>query len=536
VATLYKLPVGGKTKLDVGGLRAHCAERVCAGEAASVVEDLLGLVEAMAERMQRMEVRMAHLLKSQYGRRSEQVPSAQLRLALEGIQAHQIPEFAGLGADADAPPASPAEPEKKPRARRKPQPIPESLHRQIVHSDPSPEALICAECAQQKVYIGSERSEILEWVPGSFHVECTERRKYACKPCQSGVVIGPPPQRVLDRGRPGAGLLAEILVRKFKDHTPLERQSRIFTQRYGVPLSPSTLLDWCAGAIDVLEPLCPPLWEQALSSAHLSGDDTVVRVLDKAHEKGVKRGHLWALLGEQEVAVYQYTPSWEGEPIRERLKNYQGTYQGDGYAGLSELFQRDGAPKRAGCLAHARRKFVQALEAGDLRAAGPLALIRKLYEIERLAKESGVDAAERLRRRQAQSAPLMQRLQKGLVALGAQAPPKTPLGQAVGYALRQWPTLQVFLHDGAQPIDNNHTERMLRGISVGRKNWLFAGSDQGARRLAVIYTLVGSCNLAGIADPWAYLRDVLLKLSGNWPQSRITELLPAPWKASRSAP
>jgi hypothetical protein len=185
-------------------------------------------------------------------------------------------------------------------------------------------------------------------------------------------------------------------------------------------------------------------------------------------------------------------------------------------------------------MAHARRRFVRALEAGDARAAIALALIRKLYKIEAQAKEQGLDKAARLVLRQSQSVAVMEQLHKELQYLGAQAPPKTLLGQAVGYALRQWQTLQTFLQDGAVRIDNNHVERTLRPIALGRLNWLFGGSDEGARWLAIHQTLIGTCLLLGVRDPWEYLRDILDKLARGWPSSRLGELLPDAWLAART--
>ena len=186
-------------------------------------------------------------------------------------------------------------------------------------------------------------------------------------------------------------------------------------------------------------------------------------------------------------------------------------------------------------MAHARRKFVQALDAGDARAAVVLALMRKLYQLEAKVIEKNLDSFERLHLRQSQSAQVMAQLEKELSHLHAQAPPKTPLGQAVGYAMRRWKTLQTFLHDGAVRIDNNHCERTLRPIGLGRKNWLFGGSDEGARWLAIHQTLLSTAQLVGIRDPWEYLRDVLLKLSRGWPHARLSELLPKEWLAARNA-
>lgn len=268
--------------------------------------------------------------------------------------------------------------------------------------------------------------------------------------------------------------------------------------------------------------------------SHLSVDDTPVRVLDPAHEKGIKRGHIWSLVSDEAVA-YVYTPDWSGGPIQQLLKDFDGVLQSDGYKGLDALFnKRKGAPKRAGCMAHARRYFVRALELGDARAAIALSLIRKLYKLEAKATEEKMDAAARLQLRQAESVPVMEQLEKELVRLGGQAPPKSPLGKAVGYAVRQWKTLQTYLCDAAVRIDNNHVERTLRSIGTGRKNWLFGGSDEGARWLAIHQTLLGTCLLVGIRDPWEYLRDVLDKLARGFANSRLGELLPQQWLAARS--
>jgi transposase len=517
-----------KGPLDMAGLRAHCRERVAAGQAAETVDLLLDLVESLAERVDRLEQQLARLSQEKWGRRSEQLCGAQLHLAL--LEAPPVVPLLLPPLPAD----SPASPAKKP-ARKPLRQIPAHIPRITTISEPCEQAKRCADCGGDKALIGSEAAQVLEWEPGGFRVEVTERRKYACRACQSGVVIGPGPDRVLDGAMPGPGLISEVIVRKIKDHCPLERQSRIFSERFGVPLSPSTLGDWIAGGAEVLRPLSQRIRTLALKTTHLSLDDTPVRVLDKGHEKGVKRGRLWSFVSDGPLCFYEYTPNWKGGPIRELLTDFRGTLQSDGFSGLDPLYRKDCAPARAGCMAHARRKFHKAFLQGDLRAAGPLLVIKKLYEVERQAKQEHDDDTDRRRRRLAQSVPLFAALREQLEALALQAPPKTPLGQALTYALRQWETLQVYLQDGALHIDDNHTERTLRPIAIGRKNWLFAGSDEGAHRLAVLYTLVSSCELAGLRDPWAYLRDVLTKLSRGWPHARIDDLLPLHWKAALPA-
>lgn len=515
----------------MAGLREYCQQRVAQGEAQLLIDPLLDMIEQLSERLLRTQQRVAQLLQAQYGSNRERVSSAQLQLALGQLPATE--SVAELQAELEQQEKRPPKPANRPRTTRQ---IPQSIPRRLLLSEPSDADKWCGDCNQEKQYIGSEYAEVLDFEPGGFFAGKTEMRKYACHCCQGGVVMGRGPDRVLEQAMPGPGLLAEVIVRKFADHSPLERQSRIFCQRYGITLSPSTLGDWVGGTARLLEPLWRELLRRVLGSTHISLDDTPVKVLDRAHAKGIKRGHLWSLVTEDAV-VYFYTPTWSGEPICELLQNFDGVLQGDGYAGLAPLFTKpQGAPKRAGCMAHARRKFVKALEAGDARAAIPLSLIRKLYKIEARATDEGMDNAARLFLRQTESIPLMEQLEKELHRLGAQAPPKTPMGTAVGYALRQWKTLQTFLHDGAVRIDNNHVERTLRPIGIGRKNWLFGGSDEGARWLAIHQTLLGTCLLLGIRDPWEYLRDILTKLSRGWPNSRLCELLPQQWLAARATP
>jgi len=517
--------------MDLAGLRAHCQQRVEQGEAHLLIAPLLDVIEQLSERLFATEQRVARLQQAQYGSKRERVSKEQLQLALGQLPATET--GTALAAELE----EEEEERKKPRLKkpRTPRQIPQSIPRRVILSQPSEADKWCSACNLEKQCIGSESAEVLEYEPGGFFVQRTERQKFACGRCKKGVVIGPGPDRVLEQAMPGPGLLAEVVVRKFSDHTPLERQSRIFCQRYGITLSASTLGDWIGGTAEVLKPLYLELLRRILGCRHISVDDTPVRVLDQAHDKGIKRGHIWSLLTDEGV-VYFYTPTWSGEPVRQLLQKFDGVLQSDGYRGLDALYKKKkGAPKRAGCIAHARRYFVKALELGDIRAAVPLSLVRKLYKIEDRATEAKMDADARLSLRQAESAPVMEQLKKELDLLSAQAPPKSPLGKAIGYALRQWETLQTFLSDGKVRIDNNHVERTLRSIAMGRRNWLFAGSDEGAQWMAILKTLLGTCHLVGIRDPWEYLRDILSKLARGWPNSRLGELLPQAWLAARTA-
>jgi hypothetical protein len=348
------------------------------------------------------------------------------------------------------------------------------------------------------------------------------------------VVIAPPAPKPIEGGTPGPGLLADVVVRKYKDHCPLYRMSQIY-ERSGVHLAPSTLADWVAAAANLLEPVALVLRDRTLASFVLSLDDTGLRVLDREAPDGAKRGHLWTYIGDGQVLFCSYTPNWEAEgPCAILNLKRGGIIQGDGYAGYGKatVFTGPDPPKRAGCLAHARRKFVVAMQAGDVRATVAVSLIAKLYQIEEQARRDKLDSPTLTERRQTLSKPIMAELHQWVGKLHGTVLPKTPLGKALTYAVRQWAMLELFLEDGRIPIDNNHVERALRPVAVGRKNWLFAGSDEAAKRAAVLMTIIGNCTLNGVPVK-DYLVDVIMRLANGWPQSRIAELLPAAWLSEK---
>jgi hypothetical protein len=320
---------------------------------------------------------------------------------------------------------------------------------------------------------------------------------------------------------------------KFRDSLPLYRQSQIF-ERSGIRLAPSTLCDWCAAAAGIAEPLWKAFRRATLESYLVSLDDTTMPVLDRDHHRGIKRGHIWTFLGDGgRVGFCEYAPDWKGTWPQRTLAEFRGeVLQSDGYAGIDVLFEVPGAPRRAGCMDHCRRKWIEALEARDLRAAVPVALLRDVYHVERDARKAGVDQGELLRRRQSLSRPILDRFREVVADLADKAPPKTPLGKAVTYTVNQWETLVVFLDDPRVPLSNVHVEQQQRRTTLGRKNYLFAGSDDGAARLAILQTLVINCELAKV-PMFEYLRDVFDKLAGDWPAARIGELLPTAWSADR---
>lgn len=523
-----------KDLADIEAVRALFLTMLAEERGPELIELCVRLLAELRDRNTALTARLMKALRQLYKPASEKVDSAQLELVLSALTS-ELP--AGTKQDETAsepaaepsssspqpPPAPPAPP---PRRGRKP--LPESLPRERVRLEPVAEALVCSQCNASKMSIGQETSSVLEFVPAGFKVIVYERAKYACKACAEGVVVAPAADKVIEGGLPGPGLVAHVLVSKYWDACPLNRLSGIY-DRHGVAIATSTLGDWVAAGADMLEPLAKEIRRRVLGALVVSLDDTGLRVLDREHPKGAKRGHMWAYVGDNELVAYAFTPTWQSQGVQAFLAGRKGYIQGDGYAGYKALFAGPDPPVQLGCMAHLRRKFHDAMEAKDTRAAVAVAMIQELYAIERQATQDGVHAEERTRRRQTQSRTVLERLRLFIDSVAPAAPPKSPLGKAVTYALRQWPTLVRFVDDGRLPLDTNHVERLLRNVAVGRKNWLFAGSDQGAHRAAIVLTVLGSAFLAGIRDVWAYLREVLAHLSSGWPAARLGELLPAAW-------
>jgi transposase len=395
--------------------------------------------------------------------------------------------------------------------------------------------LKCAVHGVEKHLVRTEQSSVLDYVPGHFQVTEIHREVRACRPCNGSVVIAPVADKVIDGGLPGPGLLAEVVVRKYGEHMPLERMSKSFA-RDGVHLAPSTLGDWVTAAATALEPIVKRIESLVFASFVMSADPTSVRVLDRNEPTGRRFGQMWGMIGDGELALIEYTSDQKGETIETLLAPRIGYLQMDGALGFNALFEGPAPPVRVriGCLAHAIRKFQAAQEAGDVRAIVGLSLIGKLYDIEKRATEDGVDTDERTRRRDTAARPILEELREWLETTRPSLPPKTPLGTAVGYASNQWNSLVRYVEDGRIPIDNNHVERLHRAPGIGRRNWLFCGNDDGARRAAILYTVLANCGLHGV-EPAEYLRDVLWKLATGWPASRLDELLPHRWKAARRA-
>jgi transposase len=464
-----------------------------------------------------LEYELEKLVRRLYGRKTEKVDPRQLVLLLEGLGV-QVPK--PLEDDACELPRETKRRRSRPTGRH---PLPKHLPREHVVIDVSAAEKICA-CGEAKVRIGAEVTEKLDYVPASFKVRETERPCYACPKCHEGVVVAEAPAQAVEKGLATEGLLAQVVVAKYADHLPLNRQEKIY-RRHGVDLARSTLCDWVEQVAAAVTPIVADMRRQILASDYLQTDDTPVAVLSETG--GTFKGRVWAYLDPlAKQVVFDATPTHERDGPMAFLAAFRGRLQADAYTGYDVLYQ-SGRIQEVGCWAHARRRFVEALES-DKRAAAIIDLVRRLYEVERDAAES--DAPTRLRLRSEQARPVLAQIDEARHALMKEVLPKSPLGDALRYMDNQWVALGRYLEDGRLQIDNNGAERQMRAIAVGRKNWLFAGSMEGARRAAILYSLVQSCRLAGV-DPFAYFRDVLLRVATH-PHSRVAELTPRQWAAT----
>jgi transposase len=386
---------------------------------------------------------------------------------------------------------------------------------------------ICSCCRRAKDRIGEAVTRILEYVPSKLEVHEHVRPKYACRYCKNRVSSPPPPERPIARGIAGPGLIAQIVVSKFGDHLPLYRQEDIFA-RHGLHLSRSTLCDWVSAAANLFRPLYELQRRLMLQSAVLWTDDTPVTVL-VGGEQGSRQGRFWTYVGDDEhpYSVYDFTMSRGRDGPQSFLRDFRGYLHADAYAGYDGVFLGAGSEiVEVACWAHARRKFFDARTSSPREAHQVLDWIGQLYDIEDQARPLTVAARRELRA--AEAVPVLDRLDVYLVQLASHALPKSALAKAVTYARNQWNALRSYTKDGRLTIDNNTSERTLRHQAIGRKNWLFLGSQAAGPRAAVLYTILAGAKRHRI-EPWAYVRELLMRLHAD--DERLEDMLPDHWAA-----
>jgi len=518
---------------EVVRLRAIIAAQATALDAAQAeaAAAKAGLIAKSLE-IEKLKILIARLRRMQFGRSSEKLTREieQLELRLEELE---LVEAAAAPDVDDAPAVGAAAPSAKPVRR----PLPEHLPRtEIVHTPSivADAACACPSCGTAGNWrkVGEDVREVLEYVPGRFEVIRHVRPAFSCRSCEA-MTQAPMPSLPIERGRPGPGLIAQVLVGKYCDHLPLYRQAEIFA-REGVEIERSVMAGWVAKAAGLVAPLVEAIGAHVMKAERLHADDTPVPVLAPGLGR-TKTGRLWVYLRDERphggqdppAVLYRYTPDRKGERPREHLKPFAGFLQADAYSGFNELYvagpDRPVAATEVACWAHARRNFHD-VHAGT---GSPLALeamtrIGKLFQVEQLIHGQPPDA--RRKARQDLALPIMTELATFLDHSLAQISGKSDLAKAIRYVSSRWTSFTCYLDDGRLDISNNAAERAIRPLKLGAKNWLFAGSDTGGERAAAIHTLIQTARLNGL-DPAAYLRDILTVIADQ-PINRIGDLLP----------
>jgi transposase len=491
----------------------HCEAYSAYQEALSAQHEEL---HSHRQQVEHLKLVIEKLRRMMFGSKSEKISIQleQLELHLEELETAQA--AAEISVEVPV-----AEPKSKPSRK----PLPEHLPREVVTH--LPEQDCCPDCGAALRNFGEDVAEILEYIPANFKVIRHVRPKFACTGCER-VVEAPAPSRTIERGLAGPGLLAHVLTAKYADHCPLYRQSEIYA-REGVDLDRSTLAGWVGASSELLAPLVDAVRKHVLSAAKIHADDTPVPVLAPGNGK-TKTGRLWTYVRDERPAGegtapavwFAYSPDRKGEHPRQHLKSFKGALQADAYAGFHHLYDC-GSIYEVACWAHARRKFhdIHAIHASPITTEA-IARIGALYGIEENVR--GKPTELRCSTRQARAKPLLDDLRCWLEKSFRSLSTKSETAGAIRYTLSHWCALTRYVDDGLLEIDNSAAERALRGVALGRKNYLFAGSNSGGERAAAIYSLVGSAKLNGL-DPERYLRQVLTHIADH-PVNRIDELLP----------
>ncbi|MFL5338108.1 MAG: IS66 family transposase [Geminicoccaceae bacterium] len=508
---------------DVAALRAAlAAEQLARREA----EARASGAEAMVAHLKLLIAKLRH---DRFGASSERGRKLldQLELQLEELEATAAEDesAAGIGGERDG--AAPRRP-----ARRKPVrgPLPAHLPRERVVV---PAPIACPCCGGRLAKLGEDVTETLEVVPRRWKVVQTVRERFACRACER-VTQPPAPFHPIARGRAGPELLAMILEAKFGQHLPLNRQSETYA-REGIALDVSTLADWVGACTATLAPLTALVRAHVMAAERLHGDDTTVPVLARGK---TSTGRLWTYVRDDRpfagpappAAVFYYSPDRGGEHPNRHLAGYGGILQADAYAGFGDLYhpgRKPGPITEAGCWAHGRRKLFDLAQL----ARAPLAVeavhrMDVIFAAERTI--NGLPTEQRLAVRREHVAPLVAELETWMRATRGKMSRHAEVAKAMDYMLRRWDTFVRFLHDGRICLSNNAAERALRGVALGRKAWLFAGSDRGGERAAAMYSLLVTAKLNDV-DPRAWLADVLARINDH-PASRLHKLLPWNWR------
>ncbi len=514
-----------------------------------IVLELLASLHDRDRNIEGLRHRIHLLLHRLYGPRGERFDPDQLLL------------FAELATGQDTAPAAPTESPAPSKPQRRCQPhgrrrLPENLPREPRHHELTETERLCPNCGKVRIDIGTDRSEQLDYRPASLFVVEHFVHKYVCpccnkrpshsqeqSPCGASscqlldssemVIAAPKPAMPIAKGLPGPGLLAHLIVSKCVDHLPLHRLERVY-QRQGLFLHRSTLCDWMAACAQLLRPLYDRMVNVVMQSRALHTDDTTVKMQELlTHHLSTAR--LWVYLGDaaHRYNVFDFTLNRKRDGPQQFLVNYQGYLHADAFSGYDGLYLPD--PRTAAariievaCNAHARRKFYEARGSDSFRSHQALAYYRQLYELERQAKDFSDE--QRFQMRQGLSLPILEQFHQWLLVQRPEVLPKSPMGKVISYALNNWEALRRYTEAGFLTIDNNASEREMKKIAIGRRNWLTVGSPRGGQTAAILFSFTSTCQRLGV-EPWAYLRDVLDRLP-SCSAERLAELLPDEWASA----
>jgi len=418
-------------------------------------------------------------------------------------------------------------------------PLPENLPRERIPYEA--DDIICPCCKQEMAVIGEDITEELEYIPARFKIVEHAKIKRACSKCKSaGVVQGKLPAGVpvIEKGRPGPGLLAYILVAKYCDHNPLNRLEQMFA-RHGIEIPRQRMCDWIGMLVERILLLIALSQKRSIrASSYIRIDETELEVQTEEKDGKLHKGRLWGMLSYEKDVYFEYAPTRSSEVAKALLSGVHACVQSDQYPGYNVL-NAESDIVRVGCWDHARRGFFKAKESSSEHAAEMLRRIKALYAAEGEFKEKlkrekrPLDPAERVQYRKERCAPLLGAIKEYLDSLSLAALPKSPLGEAVSYALRGWESLCVFIEHGLVELSNAGIEQQIRPVALGRNNWFYAGNERGAQWAAVMYSIIGTCKLNGI-NPYDYLVDILRRAPGLTNKDIEAQLTPRAWKAART--
>lgn len=398
--------------------------------------------------------------------------------------------------------------------------LPESLRREQIIIEPAADTTGCKK-------MGEEITEVLEYQPGELFVKQYKRIKYA-RPDNAGILIGELPSRPLPKAMAGEGLLAQVVIDKYVDHLPLYRQMQRF-ERTAIKLPYSTLTDWVSATCELITPLFNALKAEVLQSGYLHADETPVKVIDKDKKGETHRGYYWVYQNSiDKIVFFDYQEGRGREGPMEILEHFKGYLQTDGYVAY-DIFDKRPNITLIHCMAHARRMFNEALDNDHERASYAMKEIQKLYTIERISKEGNLNFEELKIVRSAKAAPILKGMWLWMQQQYVHVLPKSPIGKALAYSMERWHKLSLYITDGRLNIDNNPVENSIRPVALGRKNYLFAGSHEAAKRSGMLYSLLSTCKMHGI-EPYGWLKDVLQRIADH-PINKIQDLLPHRYKA-----